>query len=131
MTFDAVNIGQALYATLNAVTALTGKVYPMRVPQENSFPAVVYYIISNTPEETKEAGSVVDLIRVQISAFDYSYATLQTLCQAIRDAMVSLGGEVGNVSIDTVRLSDETELYEEDTKIYHKAMDYLIRINNN
>ena len=130
IVYDIDNLGQALYAKLNAVTALSGKVNPMRIPEGTAWPACSYYIISTIPEESKDDGSVMDLVRVQISLFAETYNSVCSIADSVRVALVGTTGETNSTTIDTVRLVDETDMFEDDIKIYHRAQDYLVRVVN-
>ena len=129
-TYDINNLGQAIYAKLNALLLFTGGIYPQRIPEGSTWPACSYYIISNIPEEVKDNGAVVDQVRLQVSIFATTYSSVQTLADAVRVALVGTTGETNSTTIDTIRLVDETDMYEDDVAIYHRAQDYLVRIKN-
>lgn len=128
--YDINNLGQALFAKITAAYTFTGGVYPGRIPEAMSWPSCSYYIISDLPEEVKDNGAVVDQVRVQVSIFATTYAVSLAAADAVRVALVGTTGETNSTTIDTIRLLDETDMYEDDIKIYHRAQDYLVRIKN-
>ena len=120
-----------VFATLKNITGISSRVYPQRIPEGKSWPAISYYVISTTPEEVKNtATSPIDLVRIQVSIFDTTQNSVNTIADLARVAMVALTGEQGTCTVDTVRLVDERDFYEEDIQIYHKAQDYYVRIKN-
>lgn len=133
MTWDALYIGKVLYTSLNAIEGITTRVYPMRVPQEidlTTQAAISYYVISTTPETVKESRSLVDTVRIQVSIFATSYSAVNTLAGLVRDALDGLTGEIAGCSVDGCYFTDETDQYEDEHDVYHRAQDYLVRVKN-
>lgn len=133
MTWDALYIGKAIFSTVNGVQDIESRVYPLRIPQETdlgSNAAISYYVISTTPETTKDSRSLVDTLRIQVSIFSQSYSTLNTIAGLVREALDGLTGEVAGCSVDSCWFSDESDLYEDEHRIFHKAQDYMVRVKN-
>lgn len=133
MTWDCLLIGKAIYATLNGLTGISTRIYPMRIPQEidlSANAAISYYVISTNPELVKDSRSVVDSVRFQVSIFAPSYTTANSIAQLVREALDGLSGEVGGTSIDSMHLNDESDLFEDDVKIYHRVQEYIARVKN-
>lgn len=134
MTWDGLYIGKVLFDKLNGLQGIATRIYPMRIPQNIDLAttaAISYYLISTSPETTKDSRSMVDTLRVQVSIFAPTYSTLNTIAQLTRDALDGLHGEVAGASIDGFYFSDETDLFEDEHKIYHRAQDYIVRVKNN
>jgi hypothetical protein len=133
MTWDALYIGKAIFTTLNGIEGISTRIYPLRIPQETPLgndAAISYYVISTSPEDVKDSRSLVDTVRIQVSIFAQSYATLNTIANLVRDALDGLTGEIGGCSVDSARFMDENELYEDEVNLYHIAQDYSIRVKN-
>ena len=133
MTWDALFIGKVLYSQLNALEGISTRVYPMRIPQDidlTTQSAISYYVISTTPETVKDSRSVVDTVRIQVSIFSTSYSAVNTLAGLVREALDGLTGEIAGCSVDGCYYTDETDQYEDEHDVYHRAQDYLVRVKN-
>lgn len=64
-----------------------GRVYPMRLPQRESLPAIVYQVIANTPENTLEGDRNVGSVSVQFTCWSKTYAEAQQVAAELRRVM--------------------------------------------
>lgn len=96
------------------ISALIGtRLYPAILPDDVTFPAMVYTVISDVP-----TGSGICLqSRVQVDCYAVSYATVK----AMRDAVLALNKTT--VSWSYVGGSD---FYEDDSELYRQEMDILV-----
>lgn len=60
------------------------RVFPMRIPQKQPIPAVVYQVISDNPVNTFDGDRSVDSITLQVSCWASTYAEAQELAAAVR-----------------------------------------------
>lgn len=131
------NYGKAIYHILNTdndlVTLLGGtpKIYPVEIPQETPWPAVVYTKIQQTPNHTKDSTSLVDEVRMQIDVFATSYSAMEAIDEKIRELLDYFRGVVNTVAIDSIHFLSSSELLDEELNLKHTATDYHIRINRN
>jgi len=130
MSWDYNSVGKSIVKLLSGVSGLNSRVYPMILPQGCIMPAAWYQLISLLPTDVKETTSKIDICHIQISVFDTTYSSVNTLAGGIRTALDGYSGESEGVTIDSIVFSDETDLFEQDTLLFHKAQDYFIRIKN-
>lgn len=133
MIWDALYIGKAIYAACKNISGVSLRVYPLRIPQEVDLmtsPALSYYITSVTPEDTKDSRSLCDTVVFQVSIFGSTYTLVTGIAQSVRDALDGLSGENSAVSIDYMRFEGWADEYENDTKLFHKAMEFSCRVKN-
>ncbi len=97
-------------ATLSSLIA--GRVIFMTLPDSPTFPCITYYEQNNTPalvgdgeELTSESVMVIDV---------WSKGSTTTIAQAVDSVMTGLN----------FRREFSGDLYENDTKVYHKSMRY-------
>ena len=113
-----------------AFSAIAGTaVYPLRIAQGITFPAVTYQIISSTPAKCKGEKSKADKIRMQISAFSKIYDQQEQLTAAIRDALDGFKGTVLGLSIASIDYENETDRHDDEATVFFKAIDFTITIN--
>ena len=73
---------------------------------------------------------MVDTVRLQVSIFSTSYSSVNSIAQSVRDAFDGLTGEVAGCSVDGVYFDDESDMYEDEHNVFHKAQEYIIRVKN-
>jgi len=101
------------------------KVFPQRIPQKTPFPAVVYFLVSNHPSETKQAASDLDTLTYQISVYATSYQNVIEIAEEVRRVLDRYRNDSEN--IDHIIFLRENDLFDEEAEVYHKALDFKIR----
>lgn len=117
-------MGEAIYDLLDGVTTRT---YPNKAPQGTVLPFLVYTVVLTSPNDTKDGVSDLDVIRIQVSVFSNTYANAQTLAGSVRTALDRYSGTIQSVVIDSINFEGETDLYDEEAQVHHKALDFSIR----
>lgn len=122
--------------TIEPLVGLDGnnrvKIYPLIVPQGVVYPAIVYQVVSANPIYCHTpGGATADEYRVQVSVFDTSYLALENLARAIRLVLEDYAGTSETEKITKVLLDNQRDRYEEDSRLYHRAMDFRLFVHNN
>jgi len=125
-------IEQGLHAHLIAdggVSALVAaRIYPLRAPQNPTVPYVTYSRINTDREHHMSGASGLAHPHFQIDVFASSFSSMSAVANAIRSALDVYSGDMGSPSIDvsSVLVVDERDFYEDDTNLYHDAIDVSI-----
>ena len=131
-------IGSALRQRLLDVTGVTDlvgiRIYPMKLPQEPTFPAIVYQRISGDHEHahgTRASGLAMP--RYQFDAYADTYTGADNLGEQIR---LALQGFSGTISYDspaqTMKVwaifaeSDHDIGFDDKTELYRRSFDFFI-----
>ena len=115
-----------------ALTALIStRLNPIRIPQETTFPAVSYQLISEIPTPTKSGHSHTEFARVQINAYGTTLSSAQSVASAIRTAFeaVSLPGTFNSIKCQTIEFDGENHTADDVAAfagLYQISQDYLI-----
>ena len=129
------NIGNAIYSILNADTTIRGivtdKIFPVDAPDQRAFPYITYQVISTTPHNNKDRAPSITTLRLQIDVFAQTYQGVQTLADAVNNALSFYYGTVSDINIDIIVFEDENDLHDPKSKIYRKEQDYMIRTKSN
>ena len=112
-----------IYDRLNSeVSALGGRIYPLKLPQNVAYPAVVYQRLSTTrhPAFGRDATAVEPVIQVDVYGHQSAgYAAFHTVADAVRSALQRYsGGDILDTYIDA-----ERDDYEENTELFRKSFD--------
>ncbi|MED0676985.1 DUF3168 domain-containing protein [Aneurinibacillus thermoaerophilus] len=104
---------QALESNQALVSLLGGKrIYQLVAPKPDEFPRVVFYEIDNKDGKFADDEAISSDIKIQVSVF--SKGSTSAIAQEVDRTMKSLG----------FSRYASTDLYEEDTKVFHKPMRY-------
>ena len=67
-----------LINTVSVTDVVSTRIYPSRIPQGETLPAVTFQRIGNEPEDDKDGPSTLDVITLDIDMFGKSLADLKT-----------------------------------------------------
>lgn len=117
----------------SGLSSYQNKIFPNRIPIGVNMPCIVYQIVSNSPSNTKNGVSNLDVFSVNITAFGDTYQQMESLSQLIRNAMdYQLPGGGSNVifKIQQITLTGESDEYDEsfgDHGIHYRVLEFNIR----
>lgn len=112
------------------VSALVGsKVYPGRIPQNTTMPAIAYELVSGVDivPINAQAGGVILRSRVQVSVLARTYAQVKTIQEAIRGTLLFKSGLIAGVRVVGITRdligADERD---DELGLYMQGVDYLL-----
>lgn len=113
-----------------AVTGLVGtKIYPGRIPQNTTMPAVSYELVSGVDIApiNAQAGGVLLRSRVQVNVLARTYAEVKTIQEAIRGALLFKSGLIAGVRvIGIMRDLIGPDERDDELGLYLQGIDYLL-----
>lgn len=123
-------IEEAIYAKLNGdvnISALVStRIYPLKMPDKTPMPAITYFRVSGPRVEHFQGSSTLAHPLYQIDAWGKTLREVINLSSKIRNALQGYAGTIASVRIQGILFENDTDLYEEDTETYHRAMDFRI-----
>lgn len=124
------SIEGAIYARLSNYSALAAlvsdRIYPVHLPQDSALPAVVFQKVSGIPVPALVADTDLIEARYQVTCIAESYdaATgVKAVADQVRAALRRYKGTLDSTKIEDVQIIDETDLYDDDDKLYLVAID--------
>jgi len=117
-------------ATVNGY--VVGRVFYNIAPQDVATPYIVFSRVSGPREYSHDGATGLYRARFQFSAFAESYYEAKSIAVAIQGVLSGASGQLVADPNDTIGasfLDNELDLYEEDTKLHHIAVDYLVWVN--
>lgn len=125
-------IGPVIYSILSsaqAVAAICGnRIYPRTADQAAALPYVVYNQVSRVPNANKDRSRQVETYRVQVDCYAATYDQATALANATITALIYKTGTVGSTKVDIIIFENENDVYDQETDIYRKSQDFMIRI---
>ncbi len=123
----------ALYNYLSGHTGLKtlvdNRIYPLKLPQNPTYPAVVYQDISTTEITAMGTNPGMYTCRYQFKCFGSTKADSKAAAQQIRLAFRNYWGTMGGaggVTVDYAEMADEHSEYFDETKSYCTFVDVMI-----
>jgi len=113
-----------LQAIIDIITA-TEQIYAVVIPQGVNLPACTAFIVGDKPNPTKQEVSKLNFITVQISTFAKTYKEAAVLDNAIKTELDGYSGTFEGQQI-YIEHNNSIDLYEDQTRVYHRASDYII-----
>ncbi len=105
-------LSEDIFATLQADPAVSARVgdrvFPVVMPMNTPLPAIVYQIITETPENNL-SGAGPRGCRIQVDAWGETYTVTDTMGKEIGQAFVSSGIMPGTILINKAGPMQETE----------------------
>lgn len=124
---------KAIYTLLAAdagLAALIGtRIYPSRLPQNTTMPAVAYEYISgnDVPVIDAQAGYQVLRSRVEVTALGKNYSDVKAVLEAVRKACLYKHGVIGGVQVvSIVRAGMGPDLRADDLSLYMQSIDFIV-----
>lgn len=103
-------IEDGLYTYLMAQTAITNligtRLYPDKLPQDPSLPALVYNNVGGSPVNQYNGPAALESTRFQIDAFAQTSRDARLLIDAVRVALESYRGSMGSHRVDAIFVID-------------------------
>lgn len=127
MSWPTNSIGQVVFSQLGSL--ISNRVYPVVMPQDVTYPAICYHVISVVPQATKSTTSVSDKIRIQVDMYGKDIDALNALASSVRDQLDLLSGTYSTINVSTCRFDGESIFYDDTLRLYHITHDYIMRIN--
>lgn len=105
------SIGRLIFGILSSDAYLTArvgsKIFPVQVPEDTDFPAIVYHYPSLTPTNVKTGTSPLDVADVRIFLYFAQYDTGREAADRVRALLDGLEGTYSGVEVDRVTFADE------------------------
>lgn len=106
----------------SGVSALVGsRVYPDKLPDSPTLPALTYQVASLTPRYAHSGDADLDTVRVQVNCWAVTRTTAVTVRDAVRTAVSGYRGTTGDGTVFD-RVSIENQNYEIDTSLNQYAV---------
>lgn len=114
----------------SGVSNLIGsRMYPVRLPQSPTVPAIVYMAITGQRFHNTEGSSGLSGPRIQIDCWAATFSETQSLALAVRKVLDGYRGAAGDDTIQGAFFDSERDFFEADAGVsglYRTSMDFFI-----
>ena len=105
---------------------VVARVYPDVLPQNPVYPAITYTTISDIPYRALAGDSDRERVRARIDCFSETSNGREDLAIKVRAALADFSGLMGTTPVSSVKFETWNSLYEHETKIYRRVVDFMI-----
>lgn len=117
------NIKEALFTEVSGL--VSGRMYPGRLPQEPTYPALTYRKISARGTIDHSGPSDFQTDRFQFNCHG-SYSEATTLVRSLRQALEGFNGDMNGVTVWGIFYQNEVDLFGQITGIDFIAVDFKV-----
>ena len=118
-------IEQALYARLVAVTGWP-RVYPGKLPQNPTFPALTYQRASGARVSSIYGPSGLANPRFQIDVWAQTFTSMVDVAALVREGLDGFRGVVSGVRIGSIVCVGDFDNYEPGVELHRRTIDFSI-----
>jgi hypothetical protein len=125
-------IGKVIYSILSNNVALTTLVastnmYPYIANEDSPLPLIIYTIDSVESDYDKD-GWATDDVKFSVSSFSDDYAELQSIVDAIRNALELTKGVIEGYTINRIYLNGFTEGYNINENVFANRLNFIVTV---
>ena len=102
------------------------RIYPGKLPQIPTLPAVTYSRVDGPRVQSLVGSSGLAHPRLQIDCWAETYAGVKTLANAVRGAIDGYSGTISGTRVGGVLIDDEQDVYEPNVEFYRVSQDYIV-----
>jgi len=118
----ATTIYSALTANPSLVALVGTRIFPVAAPQNTALPYIVYSRVSSTPDMVRGEAAPVRNHRYQVSVFAKSFADTEEISAEVFEAL-----DYYRANSMWFYYDNDIDLYEEENRTYHRAIDFIAR----
>lgn len=96
-------IGNYIAAAIKASSAMnaliSGRIYPVIIPQNDPYPAITYSVVNSPADTGHETAATQDRATVQFNIWASTYASCLAIDTALRTLLDNVSGTAGGVTV--------------------------------
>jgi hypothetical protein len=115
-----------LLADATLTTLVGTRMYPLKLPQAPTMPAIIYTWISGARVHSTDGPSGLSNPRVQFDCWAQTYLEAEALLEALRKRLDGFQGTAGSSWIQAVFFETERDGYDDDTELYRRSADFFV-----
>lgn len=114
-----------LLNTAGLTALVINRIYPLVIPQDCLYPAIVYFKVSEIPAHAMGIDGTVLTARFQISVFASSYKSMKEVSVQVIAALSRYRDAV----IQDILFENQTDLYVDEIGVYQNSIDFMVYYN--
>lgn len=125
----AAHLYKKLLDTSSIFNIVGSRIFPLTMPQGESFPCLIYQEQTRESNDTKSGASTFDKVAIQIDVYASTYKSAKALAEHVRTALDRYSGTLEGTTFDQVVFVDESdEGLQEEHRVFRVLQSYQIRL---
>ena len=124
------SIAADIVAFLLADSTLGGligtRLYPLKLPQDPTMPAITYQWISGARVHSTDGASGLSSPRIQFDCWALTYLEAEAVFEALRKRLDGFQGTAGASRIQAAFFESERDLYDDEARLYRRSTDFFV-----
>lgn len=120
------SIKSLLEANTDLVTLVGTKIYPVQAPQGEKDPLVIYGIVKQEGQHSKDRTSPEDWIEVDINVYAKDYDQMHDISKEVRIALDGKKGTIASNVISQISFMDFADGWEEKRESYAGVITFQV-----
>ena len=109
------------------VTALVvARIYPIKLPQNPTYPALTYEMISTIPFRGLAGDSGLERARARIHCWAETYTGAIDLATKVRTAVADFSVLMGTTTVRSTKFETWNDIFEDVPEVYRRVADFFI-----
>ncbi len=109
------------------VTALVVKrIYPIKLPQQPTYPCLTYEIVSDIPYRGLAGDADREVIRARVHCWAETYTVAIDLAAKVRAAVGDFSGTMGTTVVSSAKFETWNDIYEDVPEVYRRVADFML-----
>ena len=107
-------------------TSAESRVYPLKLPQGVTLPAIMYFQVSNPFEHSHDGASKLQHPRFQMDCWASTYLEAKTLANELLELIDGYAGMMGAATVHAAFAEDQRDNWDPDTGRHWVSVDVVI-----
>lgn len=117
------------HAGVNALVA--GRIYPLLLPQEPTYPAITYRRVASSRIQSVHSDPGMARVQIQVTCWALSYDSVRSVTEQVRLALERYGTAVTGTTLSGLTVYDiymgsEADSYEPEIDAFASSVDYTV-----
>jgi hypothetical protein len=117
------NLRAHLLAQATITALVSQRIYPLKLPQGATLPAITYQTIFGVPAVSHDGDADIGRRRIQIDCWSRSYAESLNIASAVRAATSGYRGPMGSDPYVNARVITEMDMPEPELSIWRRMIE--------
>jgi hypothetical protein len=123
------NIEQGLITYLIAQNVANKRIYPSKLPQNATLPAVVMKRVSQAVDYVQSGASGLEMGRFQLDIWGTTYASVKTVKAQVLTAVSGFKGVMGSATVGASFIANAVDMNDPDSQLIREVVDVKIWSN--
>ncbi len=105
---------------------VAGRIYPLKLPQNPTYPAITYYVVGVGQHRSLSGPGDRERPHFMVHCWAATEAAAQDLASDVRTALDGFKGTMGTTEVSSVKFNDWNDQFEDVPEVYRRICDFVI-----